>query len=171
MIDMPGEAVPRSRYHIDLADVVAVAVPLAIVVLLGAFASADPTMGVTGSQSPFADEGRNVVNARNLVLLGRWSTDQFNLHLVNGPFSVLEAATFAILGVGIVQARLVSIVAVGALVLLLTVGVRTVIGRLPAVLAGAALGTSTLVLFYGRLAYTEPVMMLELTAGALSVVT
>jgi hypothetical protein len=155
---------------IDAVALLPWAVPIVVVLVLSIFAAADPTAGVTGSASPFTDEGWNLVNARNFVLLGRWSTDQFNLHLVNGPFGLAEAASFAVLGVGIVQGRLVSIVAVGLLVLLLTVGLRPVVGRGAAIVAGAALGASTLVLFYGRLAYTEPLMMLALTAGALTVV-
>lgn len=130
------------------------------------FIGADPTTGVTASGSPFTDEAWNVVNARNLVLLGTWSTDQFNLHLVNGPFSILEAGVFSILGVGIVQARLLSIASVAMTTLLLGFGLRQALGRGPAVVAAAAFGTCLLVLFYGRLAYTETLVMLEMTVGA-----
>jgi hypothetical protein len=68
------------------------AAPAAVLVILLAFISVDPAAGVSASRGPFTDEAWNVVNARNLVLLGRWSTDDWNLHLVNVPFSVIEAA-------------------------------------------------------------------------------
>ena len=144
-----------------------IALAIAVVAVLLRFVAADPTIGVTGSDSPFTDEAWNVVNARNLVLLGTWSTDQFNLHLVNGPFSLLESGIFSVLGVGIVQARLLSILSVGLTTFVLGVGLRRVVGRGPALLAAAAFASCGLVLFYGRLAYTETLVMLELTAAVI----
>ena len=141
------------------------AMAVAASALLLAFIGADPTSGVTGSLSPFTDEAWNVMNARNLALLGTWSTDELNLHLVNGPFSLIEAAVFSVLGVGIVQARLVSIVSVGLTTLILAIGLRGPLGRGPALLAAASFGTCALVLYYGRLAYPETLAMLEMTAG------
>ena len=141
----------------------------ALIAILLRFVGADPTAGVTASDSPFTDEAWNVVNARNLVLLGTWSTDQFNLHLVNAPFSLLEAGVFSILGVGIVQARLLSILSVGLTTLVLGVGLRGPLGRGPALVAAAAFGSCWLVLFYGRLAYTETLVMLEMTAAAVTI--
>ena len=137
-----------------------------LVVVLLAFVGVDPTTGITASRSPFTDEAWNVVNARNLVLLGTWSTDQFNLHLVNAPFSILEAGVFSVLGVGMAQARLVSILAVGFTTLVLAFGLRRSLGSWAALVAGAAFATCFLVLFYGRLAYTETLVMLEMTAAA-----
>src|SRR5438552_8001499 len=69
---------------------IAIGLALAVPGLLLAFIDADPTRGVTGSQSPFTDEAWNLLNSRNFALLGTWSTDQFNLSLVYGPFSLLE---------------------------------------------------------------------------------
>jgi 4-amino-4-deoxy-L-arabinose transferase-like glycosyltransferase len=148
----------------------AIGLALAASGLLLAFIGADPTRGITGSQSPFTDEAWNVVNARNQLVLGMWSTDQFNLHLVNGPFSLLEAGIFSVLGVGIVQARLLSIVSIGLTTLLLGVGLRSILGRGPALLAAAAFGSCFLVLFYGRLAYTESLVALAMTAGVVVLV-
>ena len=141
----------------------------ALIAILLRFVGADPTAGVTASDSPFTDEAWNVVNARNLVLLGTWSTDQFNLHLVNAPFSLLEAGVFSVLGVGIVQARLLSILSVGLTTLVVGVGLRRPLGRGPALVAAAAFGSCWLVLFYGRLAYTETLVMLEMTAAAVTI--
>lgn len=161
------KAIRGGRSLFDSFPWLALGISVAVSALLLAFIGADPARGVTASQSPFTDEAWNVMNARNVALLGMWSTDEFNLHLVNGPFSLLEAATFTILGVGIVQARLLSIVSVGLTVLFLAVGLRRPLGRGPALIAAASFGTCLLVLYYGRLAYTETLVMLEMTVGAL----
>jgi 4-amino-4-deoxy-L-arabinose transferase-like glycosyltransferase len=144
-----------------------IGVAIAVMAILLRFVAVDPTTGVTGSDSPFTDEAWNVVNARNLVLLGTWSTDQFNLHLVNGPFSLLEASIFSVFGVGMVQARLLSILSVGLTTFVLAAGLRQAIGRGPALVAATAFASCWLVLYYGRLAYTETLVMLELTAAVL----
>jgi 4-amino-4-deoxy-L-arabinose transferase-like glycosyltransferase len=128
----------------------------------------DPARGVTFSNSPFSDEVWNVVNARNLVLLGTWSTDQWNLHLINGPVSLVEAAVFSALGVGIVQARLVAIVCTALTGATIVLGLQRWIGRLAAVIAGVAYVTSALALYYGRLAYVEPMTAWLLVSGLLT---
>ncbi len=140
---------------------------LAIGLLLLAFVRVDPPSGVTASASPFTDEAWHVLNARNLVLFGRWSTDDYNLHLITAPFSLAVAAVFSVLGVGIAQARVVAILATGATVGLLAIGLRPIVGRWPALVAGLAFGTSTLVLYYGRLAFLEPVETLFLVVALL----
>ncbi|MGC8634886.1 MAG: hypothetical protein ACP5VP_09525, partial [Candidatus Limnocylindrales bacterium] len=145
--------------------VVPLAIALLFLVLLAASVGVDPARGVTASTSPFTDEGWNVVNARNLVLFGRWSTDEWNMYLVNLPFSLLEAAWLAVVGVGIVQARLL-VIASGAVALAtLGIGLRRPLGAPGAGLATAALAGSALLLYYGRLAYLEPLVMLWLIAA------
>ena len=68
-------SVPAGWRRLGLADLLPVTAAVAVFLLLAAFVSADPVVGVTASRGPFTDEAWNVVNARNLVLLGRWSTD------------------------------------------------------------------------------------------------
>ena len=143
---------------------------VAVVGILAIAVAVDPARGVTTSGSPFADEGFNAVNARNLVLLGRWSTDSWNLFLVDLPFSALLAAVFQVFGVGIVQARLVSIASIGLTVLVLGLGLRRPLGPGPAAVAALAFGTSGLVLYYGRLVYQEDLVTLCLAAGAVTLV-
>jgi hypothetical protein len=145
-----------------------VLIALFLIALLLPFGDLDPIRGVTASDSPFADEGANIVNARNLVLLGSWSTDDWNLHLLNGPFSLAEALVFSLLGVGIVHARLVSIMCVAATGALLAGGLTRWLGSLPGFVAALAYGTSALVLFYGRLAYVEPMAGLLLLIGLMT---
>jgi 4-amino-4-deoxy-L-arabinose transferase-like glycosyltransferase len=139
----------------------------AIALLLFAFVTVDPPAGVTASASPNTDEAWHVLNARNAVLLGRWSTDDYNLHLITVPFSAAVAVVFEVFGVGLAQARSVAIIATGLSVALLALALRPVVGRGPALLGAVAFGTSSLVLYYGRLAFLEPVVTLFLIVGFL----
>ena len=134
-------------------------------ILLAVQVAADPAPDVTFSHSPFTDEGWLSLGARNLVLLGRWATDEWQLYLVQLPFSVVQAAAFEAFGVGIIQARAVSVAASPLAVALLTLVIGRRIGVLPAVVAGVGLASSALVLYYGRLALLEPMVMLCLIAG------
>jgi 4-amino-4-deoxy-L-arabinose transferase-like glycosyltransferase len=145
----------------------AVLVGLGLLVLLATFVSADPTAGLTFSIGPFTDEAFNTVNARNLVLLGQWSSDEWNLHLVNLPFSLLMALLFKVVGVGMIQARLAMIVCVSLTAVALAWGLRGVLGRLCATFAAVAFGCAGLILFYGRLAFLEDLVVLCLTLGTL----
>ena len=141
--------------------------PLVVLVALTGFVRADPARGVTVSSGAFTDEAWNIINARNFVMFGTWSTDDWNLHLVNVPYSVIQAVVFSVAGIGMAQARLVSIVATVLTMALLAIDLRPRVGRWPAALASIAYGGSTLVLYYGRLAFLEPVVVLFLTAAAL----
>jgi len=145
----------------------AVLVGVGLFVVLAAFIAADPNTGSTSSGAPFTDEAFNVVNARNLVQLGTWSTDEWNLYLVNLPFSVLQAATFQIIGVGIVQARLIMALCVSLTAMGLVWGLRGALGRTCSIFAGLAFGFSGLILFYGRLAFLEDLVVLGLTLGTI----
>jgi 4-amino-4-deoxy-L-arabinose transferase-like glycosyltransferase len=146
----------------------ALAVGLGVFALLSAFVAADPNSHATFSTAPFTDEGFNLVNARNMAQLGTWTTDEWNLHLVNLPFSLLEFAVFKLLGVGIVQARLAMVVCTSLAASSLVWGLRRVVGRGPAVFAGVAFACSGLILFYGRLAFLEDLVVLGLTLGAMT---
>jgi 4-amino-4-deoxy-L-arabinose transferase-like glycosyltransferase len=149
-------------------------VPLApallLFVVLAAFIAVDPPTGFTSSSSPFTDEAWDIINARNFVLFGHWSTDDWNLYLLNFPFSVSEAAMFSVAGVGIVQARVISIVATALTVYALGAGLRPALGRGPALLAAVAFGSAALVLYYGRLAYLEPLVALGVTVGTIGAI-
>jgi hypothetical protein len=166
---------PRVRQRVpgalgDASVLAPVLIALAFFVLLAAFAGVDPAPGVTASTSPWTDEGWNVLNARDLLIFGRWSTDVWDMYVVNFPFSVLQAAWLAIAGIGIVQARLL-VIAIGALALAaIGLGLRRPLGGTGAALAEASLGGSALVLYYGRLAYLEPMVVLWLVLGLLPLV-
>lgn len=149
--------------------VLPLAVGVSVFALLAVFAGVDPPRGVTFSGSPFSDEAWNVLNARNLAVLGRWATDDWNRQLVSVPFILLHALAFQIGGVGIIQARLVEIGAIALAAALLAGTLRKPLGTGPALLGAIGFATSALVLYYGRLVYLEPLTALGLTVAALLV--
>ena len=146
----------------------ALIVALGAFLLLVVFVAADPAAGFTFSTSPWTDEAWNALGARNLVLLGRWSTDQWNLYLVEAPFSLLMAAAFKVFGVGIIQARVVCIGLVSLTALTLGLGLRRPLGVVPATVAALSLVASPLILYYGRLVYLESLVLLAMTAGTVT---
>jgi 4-amino-4-deoxy-L-arabinose transferase-like glycosyltransferase len=165
-VDVPLLVLARRR----IRSVAAWAVLGGIVfLLLSTAVTTDPARGVTWSNAPFTDEAWNVVNARNLILVGTWSTDDWTRHPLTLPFSLAQAVTFAIGGVGIVQARLVCIVAVALTTGLLGWSLRRVLGPMPALVGAAAFAGSALVLYYGRLAFLEPMEALFLVAAAATI--
>lgn len=145
--------------------IAAMAVAALSAALLGIQLAQDPAPGFTVSDSPFTDEGWSVLGARNQALLGTWSTDEWRLFWAQLPFNVAALVTFEIAGVGILQARLVaiasSVLAVGLLAGLLA----RRIGPAPALTGAVGLATSTLLLYYGRLAVLEPMVVLFLVLG------
>jgi len=143
--------------------------PIVVAVLLLLLLGADPPAGITASNGIRTDEAWDVINARNLVLLGQWSTDDWNLHLVNLPYSVVMAGVFSAFGVGIEQARFVSVAATAITIGALGTGLRRALGSGAALLAAVAFGGATLVLYYGRLAFLEPSVTMWLTSGGLLV--
>lgn len=149
----------------------ALAAGLVALVLLGVQLAADPATGVTFSNSPFTDEGWSVVGARNQVLLGRWATDEWQLFWAQLPFNMVVAAVFEAFGVGIIQARAVSVACTVVASAVLAAFVSRRMGGAAGIVAGVGLATSTVVLFYGRLAFLEPMVLLFLTLGAVTLLS
>lgn len=151
---------PTSALAMAIAGVTVLVAVLLIVQL-----PMDPNVEVTRSDSPFTDEGWSVLGARNAALLGRWFTDEWQLAIAQLPFNAAVLVMFKALGVGIIQARIVSVLA--SLVAVAVLGL--LVGRRFGVVAGAAaafaLGAAPLFLFYGRLALLEPTVMAGLVAA------
>jgi hypothetical protein len=133
--------------------------------LLVPFAGSDPPAGLTASNATWTDEGFNLANARERVLVGRFATGDIDRSLTNGAYSALAAGLFAVTGPSMAAGRMLSMVALGGAVLLLALGLAGPLGRLPALLAGAALGGADLMLEHGRLALVEATVVV-LLAGA-----
>jgi len=137
----------------------------AVLWLLVPFAGTDPPAGLTASNATWTDEGFNLANARERVLVGRFATGDIDRSLTNGAFSALAAGLFAVTGPSLAAGRVLSMVALAGAVLLLALGLARPLGRLPALLAGAALGGADLMLEHSRLALVEATVVV-LLAGA-----
>ena len=145
-----------------------VALMLAIV-LLGlavrvVFPTADPpwrtTVGVV-----WHDEGAWTHNARNRALFGTWITDDWNPLYIAPVFTGLEWVAFELLGVGLWQARSVSMLAGALSVLLLGLALRRMAGNAAGLVAAGLLATNYVWVMYSRAALMEPTMVAFLVAS------
>ena len=146
------------------------AVTLGVALLLVVQLPMDPNIEVTRSDSPFTDEGWSVLGARNVAVLGRWFTDEWQLAIAQLPFNVAVLAVFKAFGVGIIQARVVSVLASLVAVAVLGLLVARRFGVVSGAAASLALGMTPLFLFYGHLALLEPTVMGALVVGMAAVV-
>jgi 4-amino-4-deoxy-L-arabinose transferase-like glycosyltransferase len=136
-----------------------------LLVLLAIRISADPAPGVTLSQAPFTDEGWNLIGGRNLAVFGHPLVGDWTLFYVNIPFSVAAAVAFWLFGLGMVPARLVSLLAAAGTVAVVGSFTARRQGRLAGALASSALAGCELWLYYGGLAFLEPMVALFLVLG------
>jgi 4-amino-4-deoxy-L-arabinose transferase-like glycosyltransferase len=153
----------RTSYRVAAAVVIVAAVAVALRAL---FPAADPpwnpSVGIV-----WHDEGAWVHNARNRALYGSWLVDHdaWNPLFIAPVFTALEYASFAVFGVGVRQARLVSEVAGLVSVLLLALGVRRVAGGPAGLIAGALLATNYVYVMYNRAALMETPMVAFMVAA------
>jgi 4-amino-4-deoxy-L-arabinose transferase-like glycosyltransferase len=140
------------------------AIVLAALALRVAFPTADPpwatTVGVV-----WHDEGAWVHNARNKALWGRWTEDAWNPMYIAPVFTGLEYVSFALFGVGVWQARLLSELSGLASVVLLACGVRRVAGRDAGLIAGALVACDYVYVMWNRAALMEASMVAFIVAG------
>ena len=120
----------------------------------------NPTVGVV-----WHDEGAWTHNARNRALWGAWTLDAWNPLYIAPVFTGLEYVSFALFGVGLWQARLVSEVAGAASVLCLALGMRRIAGDLAALIAAALLATNYVYVMYNRAAIMEATMVAFMVIG------
>jgi 4-amino-4-deoxy-L-arabinose transferase-like glycosyltransferase len=105
------------------------------------------------------------------VLFGSWTTtDDYAIHLVQLPLSVVQAIVFTLFGVGLVQARLISVAATVAMGVVLLLGLRRPLGLAGAMVAAVGASFSALTLYYARLALLEPGVALALSVAAVAAV-
>jgi 4-amino-4-deoxy-L-arabinose transferase-like glycosyltransferase len=132
----------------------------------GLFPAADPpwnpSVGVV-----WHDEGAWVHSARNRALYGTWIVegDNWNPLFIAPVFSGLEYASFALFGVGVRQARLVSELAGLLSVVLLALGIRRTAGVPAGLIAGALLATNYVYVMYNRAAIMETTMVAFMVAS------
>ena len=141
-----------------------VVIALLALALRAVFPLADPPwaapIGIT-----WHDEGVWAHNARNKALFGQWRIDEWNPLYVSPVFTVLEYSSFSLFGVGLWQARLVSIAGGTFSVVALALGLRAIApGR--AALAGALLlAVNHTWVMYSRVALLEATMVTLLVAS------
>jgi 4-amino-4-deoxy-L-arabinose transferase-like glycosyltransferase len=150
---------PERRFAAWLLVIATIALALRLV-----FPAADPpwqtTVGVV-----WHDEGAWVHNARNRALFGAWTQDAWNPMFIAPVFTVLEYWSFALFGVGIRQARLVSELAGFSSVILLAFGVRRLAGREAGLIAGALVATNYVCVMWNRAALMEATMVAFIVAA------
>ena len=143
-----------------------VAIAAIAIALRFLFPAADPpwypSVGIV-----WHDEGAWVHNARNRALHGSWfvENDAWNPLFIAPVFTGLEYVSFAMFGVGVRQARLVSEIGGLASVLLLSLGVRRLEGTAAGLAAAALLATNYVYVMYNRAALMETTMVVFMVAA------
>jgi 4-amino-4-deoxy-L-arabinose transferase-like glycosyltransferase len=131
---------------------------LGALLLRGCFAVSDPpwhaTVGIV-----WHDEGAWLHNARNKALFGVWQTDQWNPMYLTPVFTAFEYLSFKLFGVGLWQARLVSVLFGVISVLCLAQAVRATASRRAGLVAGMLLATNYLWVMWNRAALLETMMV------------
>ena len=141
---------PANWFWMLAAVIAALAIGLRLVVL-----DSDPYARLSWSTALLTDEGFYIHNARNVVLFGTARTDGFNNMLIMPTLHFLQVLVFRLLGVGAIQARLIS---VGLSLVTLPVfycALRRVFGRTTAVIATVFLGLDHMNVLYNRMALID----------------
>lgn len=147
------------RFWLPLAGLVLLALTLRAL-----FPLADPPW-----QSPIGitwhDEGVWAHNARNKVLFGAWRIDEWNPMFVSPVFTGLEFVSFSLFGVGLWQARLVSIAAGTAATVAVALGLRATASPAVALVGGLLLAVNFTWVMYSRVALLEATMIAALAGS------
>lgn len=132
--------------------------------LRAAFPLADPPwlapIGIT-----WHDEGVWAHNARNRALFGDWMLDGWNPLYVSPVFTGLEFISFSIFGVGLWQARLISMLAGTAGVIALGLGLAATTSRRTALFGALLLAVNFTWVMFSKVALLEA-LMVALIAGS-----
>ena len=127
--------------------------------------NSDPYRNLDWSSGLLTDEGFYLHNARNVILFGHSQTDDFNNSLLSPTLNAIQIAVFRRFGMGIAQARLIS-VAAGLLTLtLFFAALRRAYSVRLAALATVFLGLDHVPLLYSRMALMDTPAALILTAA------
>ena len=140
---------------------------LVIFVFLRVFdLTADPPADLDGSGGIYFDEGMLAQGARNKVLFGSFFQDDWNDIYITPLLSLLKLAVFEVIGVGLLQVRLVAVAFGLGSLLLFYLLLRRGAGRETALLGVTLLGCSHIYGMFNRIGLTEtPVCFFMLLAG------
>ncbi len=141
---------------------VVVAIVLAALWLRACDLRADPPPDLSWSFAPYTDEALNSYSARCLVLYGTWKVDDFFPFVVYPLTNLLTAGVMKVLGIGMVQLKLVSVIAGVLGIIAMYLLLRDSIGDLAAQIGSLTLATSFPLVMYSRLGLIETVQILFL---------
>ncbi len=125
-----------------------------LLVRLVALAS-DPPAWLSWSTGLYTDEGFYTLDARHEALFGTWAPGNFHDRLLSPLLSVLQQGMFSLFGVGLVQARLLSVVFGLLTVCVLWLGLRRAFGTKTADYGALFLGLAPPFALYNRTALQE----------------
>lgn len=125
---------------------------------------ADPPIHLSSSGGLFGDEAALAQNARNKVLFDAWITDEWNPYIYNPILTILEYASFSIFGVGLVQLRIVNVVAVLLGFYLLFTALDESLGKRVAFFSSVLLSFNYIFLMYNRLGLNDTFLFFPMAA-------
>lgn len=135
---------------------IVVGVLLVLAVLLRiVFLDSDAYPRLSWSTGLLTDEGFYLHNARNLILFGTERTDEFNNALMMPTLHWVQVWVFRAFGVGVVQARMISVVASLLALIFFYDAMRIASNRRVASVAALFLGLDHISLLYNRLALMD----------------
>ncbi len=117
--------------------------------------SADPPVDLSWSGGYFADEGFWVHNARNQILFGEAVTNDWNDMYLSPITYWLAFIAFKLFGIGLWQARIISIVLSSFSILLIALALSLRLSERTALYAAVFWGFSFVPMMYGRLYLLE----------------
>lgn len=120
-----------------------------------AYLKADAYPPLSWESGIWTDEGFYTYNARNAALFGHKELDQFNNHLLSPLLSEMQQVVFSYFGVGLVPARMISVLASLLVLVFFYDALRRLYGRRTALTGLLLLGLEPTFLFYNRLALME----------------
>lgn len=115
---------------------------------------ADPPPDLSWSSAIYSDEAHNALSARNLALYGRWQVDDYAPFVVYPWLNLFTGAVLRVAGTGLVQLRLVSLLA-GVLLILAMYHVGRTAGRRAGALAALVTAFAYPLVMYSRLGLAE----------------
>jgi len=125
---------------------------------------ADPPPSLDWTSGIWTDEGFYTYHARNAVLFGQ-THDEFHPEALSPVLDAVQRVVFQIWGVGLTQARSVSVLCSLGALLFFWDGLRRALGRRVALAGLLLLGTDAVFLFYNRLALLETPAVLVVCAA------
>ena len=148
-----GDSSLSARQSIAVGSLAALFTLFAFVRLIAL--DADPPPSLSWSAGIFSDEGIYSLDARSVLLTGHWASGNFHSAVVAPLLHLIQIGVFEVFGLGLIQARLVSVVFSLATLALFYAALRRLYSDHMALMAVTLLGLSFPFVCYNRLALLE----------------